>query len=94
MWQSEACLNFGRVGCHSQVAAPSCINVKIGCCSLVDYSLLFLLGVLQAQKLLKLEEVKVKAEEELKGEVIVGSSGEVLRPLGTCTTFHPDEFPL
>ena len=32
------------------------------------------------QKLLKLEEVQVKAEEEPKGEIKVGSSGEELRP--------------
>ena len=46
------------------------------------------------QKLLKLGEVDVKAEEEPAGEAIVGFSREVLRPLGTGTTFHPDELPL
>ena len=50
--------------------------------------------MLQVQKLLKLEEVEVKVEEEPKGEVIVRSSGEVLRPPGAGTTFHPDKFPL
>ena len=43
--------------------------------------------MLQAQKLLKLEEVEVKAEEEPEGEIIVGSSGEALRPTGKCTDF-------
>ena len=49
--------------------------------------------MLQVQKLLKLEEVEVKVEEQPKGEAIVGSSGEVLRPLGMGTTFHPDKCP-
>ena len=49
--------------------------------------------MLLAQRLLKLEEVEVKVEEEPKGEVKVGSSGEALRSLGTGTTFHPDKFP-
>ena len=50
--------------------------------------------MLQGQKLLKLEEVEVKAEEEPKEEVIVGSSGEVLRLPGTGNTFHRDKFLL
>ena len=66
----------------------------MGHCCLVGYSLILLWGMLQAQKLLKLEEVAVKAEEEPEGEVIVGSSGEVLRHLGTGTTFHLDKYPL
>ena len=41
---------------------------------------------MQAQKLLKLEQVEIKAEEEPKGEIIVGSSGEALRPPGEDTT--------
>ena len=57
----------------------------------MGYSLLFLYGMLQAQKLLKVEEVVVKVEEEQKGEVIVGSSREALRPLGIGSTFHPDK---
>ena len=43
------------------------------------------------QKLLKLVEVKIKAEEEPKGEVIVEPSGEALTP---PYTFHPDKFLL
>ena len=39
------------------------------------------------QKLLELEEVEMGAEEEPKGEAIVGSNGEALRPLGMGTTF-------
>ena len=39
------------------------------------------------QKLLKLEEVEVKVEEEPEGEAIVGSSGKELRPPGMGTTF-------
>ena len=50
--------------------------------------------MLQAQKLLRLEEVKIKAEEEPKGEVIVGPSGEALRPLGMGNTFHCNKFLL
>ena len=38
--------------------------------------------MLQAQKLLKVE-----VEEEPKGEAIVGSSGEALRPPGMHTAF-------
>ena len=37
------------------------------------------------QKLSKLEELEAKAEEEAKGEIIVGSSGEALRPPGEGT---------
>ena len=43
--------------------------------------------MLQAQRLVKLEEVEVKAEEEPEGEIIVRSSGEALRPPGKGTTF-------
>ena len=43
--------------------------------------------MLQAQKLLKLEEVEIKADEEPEGEIIIGLSGEVLRPPGKDTTF-------
>ena len=50
--------------------------------------------MLQVQGFLKLEEVKIKAEEEPKGEVIVGSSREALRPPGTGNTCHPDKLPL
>ena len=50
--------------------------------------------MLPAQKLLKVEEVKVKVEEEPRGEVIVGPSGEVLRPLSMGNTFNPDMFLL
>ena len=39
------------------------------------------------QKLVKLEEVEVKAEEEPEGEIIVGSGGEALRPPGEHTTY-------
>ena len=39
------------------------------------------------QKLMKLEEVEVKVEEEPEGEAIVGSNGETLRPPGKGTTF-------
>ena len=39
------------------------------------------------QKLLKLEEVEVKAEEEPEGKAIVGSSGEAPRPPSKGTTF-------
>ena len=35
---------------------------------------------------MKLEEVEVKAEEESKGETIVGLSGEALRPPHKGTT--------
>ena len=38
--------------------------------------------MLQAQKLLKLEEVDVKVEEDPKGEIIVELSGEALRHPG------------
>ena len=43
--------------------------------------------MLQAQKLVKLEEVEIKVEEEPKGEIIVGSGGEVLRPPGEDTIY-------
>ena len=39
------------------------------------------------QKLLKLQEVEVKAGEEQKGDIIGGSSGEALTPPGKGTTF-------
>ena len=41
--------------------------------------------MLQAQKLVELEELKgvdVQAEEEPEGEMLVGSGGEALRPAG------------
>ena len=44
------------------------------------------------QKLLKLKEVRIKVEEESKGEVIVGPSRQALKHLGTGNTFHPDTF--
>ena len=44
------------------------------------------------QKLLKLKEVKVKAEEEPREEIIVGLSGEALRPPGKGTTFTQINF--
>ena len=48
--------------------------------------------MLQAQKQLKLEKVGVKVEEESKGETIVGSSREVLRPPGKGITFTKINF--
>ena len=48
--------------------------------------------MLQAQKLLKVEEVEVEAEEEPKGEVIVRLSREALRPPSTDTTFTQINF--
>ena len=39
------------------------------------------------QKLLKWEEVEAKADEEPKGEIIVGTNGKALRPQGKGTTF-------
>ena len=44
------------------------------------------------QKLLKLEEVEVKAEEEPEGERIVGLSGEAYRPPGKGTIFTKINF--
>ena len=43
--------------------------------------------MLQAQKLLRLEEVEAKAEEEPEEKVIVGSNGKALRPMGMGNTF-------
>ena len=77
MWQSESHLNFSRVGHHSWATAPSHIK----------YEILFSWDMLQVQKLLKLEEVEVKVEEEPEGEAIVGLSGDALRPPGMGTTF-------
>ena len=65
----------------------SCKVLKEDVVTLMGYYFPFLQDVLQAQKLLKLEEVEVEVEEELKGEGIVGSSGQALRPLGMGTTF-------
>ena len=48
--------------------------------------------MLQAQKLFKLEEVEVKAEEEPEGETIVGSGGEALRSSGKGTIFTQINF--
>ena len=48
--------------------------------------------MLHAQKLLKLEKVEAKAEEEPEGEIIVGSSGEALRPPGKGTSFTQINF--
>ena len=39
------------------------------------------------QRLLKLEEVEIKVGEEPKGEIMVVSSGDTLRPSGEGTTF-------
>ena len=53
---------------------PSC---KLNNCCSFSYS------VLQAQKLIMLEEIagpEVQAEEDPKGEEIVGSGGEALKP--------------
>ena len=58
----------------------------------MGYFPFFQLEVLQVQKLLKLEKVEVKVEEEPEGEVIVGSSGETLRPPGKGTTFTQINF--
>ena len=44
-------------------------------------------NVLQLQKLMKLEEVEVKAEEEPERDLIAGLSGEALRPPGKGTNF-------
>ena len=41
--------------------------------------------MLQAHKLVKLEEVEVKVEEEPEVKIIVGSGGEVLKPPGEGT---------
>ena len=82
MWWSEVCLNFGGVG-HQSLNSCSLLHndVKRGC---FEYNLLFPLlyyVLLWVQKLLELEGIKVKAEEEPEGETIVGSGGEALRPL-------------
>ena len=45
------------------------------------------IDMLQVQKLLKLEEVEVKMGEEPEGEIIVGLSGQALRPPGKGATF-------
>ena len=53
--------------------------------------------VLQAQKLIALEGIvgaEVKAEEQPKGETIVGSGGEVLRPPGMYIISFLNKFSL
>ena len=87
MWQSEAHLNLVGLAAISVWQLPLMKSVKGGCCDFNGVLSLFLWNVLQAQKLLKLEEAEVEAEEEPKGEAIVGLSGEALRPLGMGTTF-------
>ena len=62
----------------------SCVKGKHG-----PLSFSFLWDVLQAQKLIELEEMKgvdVQVEEEPEGEMLVGLVGEALRPPGMNTT--------